>query len=163
MDGIHIPGPFFRAAVRAKGAERSVLVTDAVMPAMCQPGLYRLGQVDVELRSDGSVVLRGETRLAGSSLRMDRAIGNAVRLGGISLREALAMSTMNPARVARMPDDSAAWFQARKPTWSASIGMQRVFLSRFWKRLWRVRRSTTRKDFGTVSLAARPQAPRRHP
>ncbi len=68
VDGIHIPGPFFRAAVRAKGAERSVLVTDAVMPAMCQPGAYKLGQVDVELRNDGSVVLRGETRLAGSSL-----------------------------------------------------------------------------------------------
>lgn len=102
VDGIHIPGPFFRATVRAKGAERSVLVTDAVMPAMCQPGPYKLGQVDVELRNDGSVVLRGETRLAGSSLRMDRAIGNAVRLAGISLQEALAMATVNPARVARI-------------------------------------------------------------
>jgi N-acetylglucosamine-6-phosphate deacetylase len=102
VDGIHIPGPFFRAAVRAKGAERSVLVTDAVMPAMCEPGLYRLGQVEVELRSDGSVVLRGGTRLAGSSLRMDRAVGNAVHLAGISLREALAMATVNPARVARI-------------------------------------------------------------
>ena len=102
VDRIHIPGPFFRAAVRAKGAERSVLVTDAVMPAMCEPGFYKLGQVEVELRSDGSVVLRGGTRLAGSSLRMDRAVGNAVHLAGISLREALAMATVNPARVARI-------------------------------------------------------------
>ncbi len=102
VDGIHIPASFFRAAVRAKGVERSVLVTDAVMPAMCQPGPYKLGQVEVELRLDGSVVLRGQNRLAGSSLRMDQAIGNTVRLGGVSLRDALAMATVNAARVGRI-------------------------------------------------------------
>lgn len=102
VDGIHIPGPFFRAALRAKGVERTVLVTDAVMPAMCAPGPYRLGQVDVELRDDGSVVLQGGTRLAGSALRIDHAIGNAVRLGGISLHEALAMTTVNAARAGRI-------------------------------------------------------------
>ncbi len=102
VDGIHVPGTFLKAALRAKGIERTVLVTDAVMPAMCEPGPYKLGQVDVELREDGSVVLRGETRLAGSALRMDRAIGNAVRLGGISLHEALSTATVNPARVGRL-------------------------------------------------------------
>lgn len=102
VDGIHIPEAFFRSAVRAKGAERSVLVTDAVMPAMCNPGPYRLGQVDVELRADGSVVMQGTTRLAGSALRMDHAIGNAVRMGRFGLREAVTMATTNPARVARI-------------------------------------------------------------
>ncbi|MBV9157132.1 MAG: amidohydrolase family protein [Acidobacteriaceae bacterium] len=102
VDGIHIPAAFFRAAVRAKGIERSVLITDAVMPAMCEPGPYKLGQVDVELRGDGSVVLRGQNRLAGSALRMDQAIGNSVRFGGLSLRDALVMATVNPARVGRI-------------------------------------------------------------
>lgn len=102
VDGIHVPRAFLRAAIRAKGVEHSVLVTDAVMPAMCEPGPYKLGQIDVELHADGSVVLRGENRLAGSALRMDRAIGNTVRLAGVSLRDALAMATVNPARVARI-------------------------------------------------------------
>ena len=102
VDGIHIPSAFFRTAVRAKGIERSVLVTDAVMPAMCAPGPYKLGQVDVELRPDGSVVLRGEARLAGSALRMDDAIGNAVRFGRLSLRDALTMATSNAARAGRI-------------------------------------------------------------
>ena len=101
-DGIHIPDAFLRAALRAKGVDRSVLVTDAVMPAMCDPGLYRLGTVEVQLHADGSVTLRGGTRLAGSGLRMDRAIGNAVRMGKVSLTEALAMATVNAARVARI-------------------------------------------------------------
>ena len=102
VDGIHIPRAFFRAAVRAKGVERAVLVTDAVMPAMCAPGPYKLGQVDVELHENGSVTLRGGDRLAGSALRMDHAIANSMRFAGISLREALAMATVNPARVARI-------------------------------------------------------------
>lgn len=102
VDGIHIPEPFFRAAVRAKGVERSILVTDAVMPAMCPPGPYRLGQVEVELRADGSVVMQGTSRLAGSALQMDYAIGYAVRMGRTSLREAITMATTNPARVARI-------------------------------------------------------------
>ncbi|MGH9583832.1 MAG: N-acetylglucosamine-6-phosphate deacetylase [Bryobacteraceae bacterium] len=101
-DGLHIPASFLRASLRAKGAERSVLVTDAVMPAMCLPGEYRLGQVDVELRENGSVVLRGGTRLAGSVLRMDQAIANAARMGGISVSDALAMATVNPARAGRI-------------------------------------------------------------
>ena len=102
VDGIHVPANFLKSSIRAKGVERSVLVTDAVMPAMCAPGPYELGQVAVELRSDGSVVLRGGTRLAGSALRMDHAIGNAVRLGEISLRDAIVMATVNAARAGRI-------------------------------------------------------------
>jgi len=102
VDGIHLPGGFLKTALRAKGLERSVLVTDAVMPAMCEPGRYSLGQVEVELRANGSVVIIGTERLAGSALRMDRAIGNSVRLAGISLREALTMATVNAARAGRV-------------------------------------------------------------
>ena len=36
VDGIHLPAAFLKAAIRAKGVERSVLVTDAVMPAGCR-------------------------------------------------------------------------------------------------------------------------------
>lgn len=101
-DGIHLGDSFLRASVRAKGAERSILVTDAVAPAMCAPGLYRLGPVEVELLGDGRVVMRGGTRLAGSSLRMDHAISNVMRAARLSLRDAVVMATMNPARVGRV-------------------------------------------------------------
>jgi N-acetylglucosamine-6-phosphate deacetylase len=101
-DGIHLPAAFLRTALRAKGLERSLLVTDAVAPAMCQPGSYQLGAMSVELRQDGSVVLSGTERLAGSALRMDHAIGNCVRMAGISLHEAVSLATRQPARAARI-------------------------------------------------------------
>lgn|ERR1039457_271735 len=102
VDGIHLGPAFLKVALRAKGVERSILVTDAVMPAGCSPGRYQLGEVDVELHVDGSVRLWGGTRLAGSALMMDRAIGNVIRLGGVSLRDAITMATRNPARVGRI-------------------------------------------------------------
>jgi N-acetylglucosamine-6-phosphate deacetylase len=105
VDGIHLPDAFLCAALRAKGVARSVLVTDAVMPAMCEPGFYQLGGVQVELKDDRRVVLRGGDRLAGSSLRMDQAIENVMRIAGVSLEDAVAMATANPARVGRVHND----------------------------------------------------------
>jgi N-acetylglucosamine-6-phosphate deacetylase len=101
-DGIHVPGSFLKVAIRAKGLERSVLVTDAAMPAGCAPGRYKLGGQDVELTPDGRVALAGQTRLAGSALRMDRGIEMQMRLAGLTLAEATAMAALNPARVARI-------------------------------------------------------------
>ncbi len=102
VDGIHIPAAFFKAALHAKGIEKSILVTDAVMPAMCPPGPYKLGQVEVDLRADGSVVMHGGERLAGSALSMDHAVEKSVQFSGDSLSAILAMATTNPARVGRI-------------------------------------------------------------
>lgn len=102
-DGIHLGDTFLKVALRAKGLDRAVLVTDAVMPAGCQPGPYQLGEVEVELLPPGDrVVLRGGTKLAGSALRMDDAVSNAMRMAQLQLREALALATINPARVGRI-------------------------------------------------------------
>src|ERR1022692_3486197 len=46
VDGIHLAPSFLNVALRAKGLERALLVTDAVMPAGCAPGKYKLGEVD---------------------------------------------------------------------------------------------------------------------
>src|SRR6202451_1593934 len=84
VDGFHLPPSFLNVALRAKGLERSLLVTDAVMPAGCDPGPYRLGRVDVGVHADGSVRLAGGTRLAGSALTMDQAIENVMRTAALS-------------------------------------------------------------------------------
>jgi N-acetylglucosamine-6-phosphate deacetylase len=102
VDGHHLPGSFVKVALRAKGIERSILVTDAVAPATCPPGDYQLGEVAIELQEDGRVTIRGGERLAGSSLRMDHAIGNVMRIAGVTLAEAVTMATRNPARVGRI-------------------------------------------------------------
>ena len=103
VDGIHLPGSFLKVALRAKGVERSVLVTDASSPAGCAPGRYRLGEQDVDLTADNRVVLAGQERLAGSALKMDRGVENLMRLGELSLAEAVRLATVNAARAGRVP------------------------------------------------------------
>src|SRR5271165_3490717 len=102
VDGIHIGQAFLKVALRAKGVERSVLITDAVMPAMCEPGRYLLGEVEVELHADQSVRMLGGMRLAGSSLRMDRGVENLMKIAGLTLAEAITMATTNAARAGRL-------------------------------------------------------------
>jgi N-acetylglucosamine-6-phosphate deacetylase len=103
VDGVHLDAAFLKVALRAKGIERSVLVTDAAPPAGAPPGRYKLGEQEVDLTADGRVVLAGQDRLAGSALRMDRAIGNAMRIAGLSLSDAVRMATTNAARAGKVP------------------------------------------------------------
>jgi N-acetylglucosamine-6-phosphate deacetylase len=103
VDGIHLPTSFLKVGLRAKGMDRAVLVTDASSPAGCPPGRYRLGEQDVDLTPDNRVVLAGQDRLAGSALRMDRGVENLMRLGELSLADAVRLATVNAARAGRVP------------------------------------------------------------
>lgn len=99
VDGIHIGQDFLRVALRAKGMERAVLVTDAAPPAGCTPGTFRLGEVEVELLPPGDrVVVKGTERLAGSALFMHKGVEKLMTIGGTTLADAVRMSTINPAR-----------------------------------------------------------------
>lgn len=102
VDGIHLPSSFLKVALRAKGLERSILVTDASSPAGAAPGRYQLGEQAVDLTADQRVVLAGQDRLAGSALRMDRGVENLMKLAGLSLSDAVKMATANPARIGRV-------------------------------------------------------------
>ncbi|MBI1787248.1 MAG: N-acetylglucosamine-6-phosphate deacetylase [Acidobacteria bacterium] len=103
VDGIHLPQTFLRVALRAKGVERSVLVTDASSPAASAPGRYKLGEQEVDLTEDNRVVLAGQDRLAGSALRMDHGVQNLMRFCGLSLTDAVRLATVNPARIGAVP------------------------------------------------------------
>jgi N-acetylglucosamine-6-phosphate deacetylase len=103
VDGIHLGANFLKAALRAKGVERSVLVTDAAAPAGAAPGRYYLGEQAVDLTRDNRVVLAGQDKLAGSALRMDRGVENLMRMAGLPLADAVRMATVNAARAGNVP------------------------------------------------------------
>lgn len=102
-DGIHVPEEFLRPAIRAKGLQRSVLITDASSPAGAAPGRYRLGSQEVELTASRRVVLAGQDRLAGSALKLNDAVARIMRVLGLSANEALEMASANAARAAGIP------------------------------------------------------------
>jgi N-acetylglucosamine-6-phosphate deacetylase len=102
VDGVHLDTNFLKAALRAKGLERSLLVTDAATPAGAAPGPYRLGQQDILLTPDNRVVLAATGKLAGSALRMDRGVENLMKIAGLSLADAVRLATVNPAEAGRI-------------------------------------------------------------
>ena len=104
-DGHHLPAEVFTAMVRAKGVERCVLVSDSAALAGSPPGRYRTPTGgDVTVESDGRLTLTGTPFLAGSGVALDECLDWTVRHTPVTLADAVAMATANPARLLRLAD-----------------------------------------------------------
>ncbi len=98
-DGFHLPPDTLQTMVRAKGVERSILVSDTVSLAGLPPGRYAtpIGG-SVELTEDGRVGIPGTKTLAGAALPLIRGVAHLARLPGFSLRDGILAATQNPGR-----------------------------------------------------------------
>lgn len=96
-DGVHAHPDMVRLAIRIKGVDRIVVVSDMMTATGLGPGSYGLSGQPVHV-DDNSARL-GNGTLAGSILTMDEAIRNLVTWGGITTAEALYMATAVPARL----------------------------------------------------------------
>lgn len=100
-DGHHVPPDMLRSMVRAKGAERSVLVSDSVALAGMPPGIY-ITPVGgrVEMQAGGKLCVFGSELLAGSTASLAHCISHLVNAVGVPLHLALIMASSNPGRFA---------------------------------------------------------------
>lgn len=95
-DGIHVAEEMVRLTYRAKGSERLVLITDSMEAAGCPDGNYAIAGNAVTVK-DGKATL-ADGVLAGSTLNLDDAVRNLMRMCKIPLTEAILCATENPAR-----------------------------------------------------------------
>jgi N-acetylglucosamine-6-phosphate deacetylase len=100
-DGIHVAPEMVKLWWRAKGAERAILVTDAMSAAGMPDGCYRLGGFEVQV-ADGRATVNGV--LAGSVLTLDRALSNFIEFTGAPLEQALRLVTVNPIAMTGIRD-----------------------------------------------------------
>lgn len=99
-DGWHVPVPVLQLVIRAKGVERTALVTDALRAAGLPEGRYVLGAgegMGVTVRDN--MAITDEGGLAGSIATMGQMVQNAVRRLGLPLTQAVQMATLTPARI----------------------------------------------------------------
>lgn len=96
-DGHHIPFYALKNFIKAKGIERSILVTDAMSAAEMGAGTYKLGNEKVVVRDDLYVSIPGQQNLAGSALTLDRAIINVATNCNIPFEKAWHMASVRPA------------------------------------------------------------------
>ncbi|MEO3822195.1 N-acetylglucosamine-6-phosphate deacetylase [Actinomadura sp. B10D3] len=101
LDLHHVSAPVAELVFRA-AAGRVVLVTDAASAAGMPPGTYDLGGEPITMPEEGPP-LRADGTIAGSGLRLDEAVGNAIGLG-IGEAAAVDAATRVPADLIGRPD-----------------------------------------------------------
>ena len=106
LDGEHVHPGALKMALACKDLSKICLITDANLNAGMVPGVYKgISGTDIVMEYPG-----GPAReyfgpadkpggLTGSGLTMDAAFRNAVKMLGLSVGEAAAMTSSNPARL----------------------------------------------------------------
>ena len=95
-DGVHVHPAVLKLVVRAKGTSRILLITDAMRGTGMPDGQYTLGGVDVTVKE--GIARTREGALAGSTLTLNRALANIMAAADLSLSQALALASRNPAQ-----------------------------------------------------------------
>lgn len=96
-DGIHSHPATVRLAIKTKGPDNIVIVSDMMAACGMSPGIYPLGSKSVIVTEDSARLEDGT--LAGSILTMDQALRNLVDWSECTPAEALHMMTAVPARL----------------------------------------------------------------
>ncbi|MGV3722011.1 MAG: N-acetylglucosamine-6-phosphate deacetylase [Actinomycetota bacterium] len=101
-DGVHLNPHIVRLAIKAKGPDRVALITDAFSATGLPEGTHTLGPHRVTVK--GALCTLENGTIAGSIITMNVAVRNAIRFAGVSLVEAVRMSSLIPAQVAGCAD-----------------------------------------------------------
>lgn len=97
VDGVHVCPDMVRLAYRCVGPDRLVLITDSMEATGCVDGNYTIAGQPVVVRGGKALTLDGA--LAGSTLDLLDGLKNLMRFADVSLADAVACATLNPARM----------------------------------------------------------------
>ena len=108
-DGVHVDPMAIKAALRAKGWERVVAISDSNIGAGLSGGVYETSwgySVRVQPNDAARIATPDHPlfgKLAGSSLTMNAAMANVLRWLSLKPADAWALGTRNPASVIGLP------------------------------------------------------------
>ena len=97
-DGWHVGPQLMKLLIKVKGIDKVCFVTDA-MPAVGLPdGIHKIGEVEA-IVENGIARLKDNTAYAGSVTTMDVCVRNGIDQVGLSLADAIRMSSLTPAKI----------------------------------------------------------------
>ncbi|MDP2890944.1 MAG: N-acetylglucosamine-6-phosphate deacetylase [Bacteroidota bacterium] len=102
-DGFHLNKQEVRTFYKAKGIDRTILVSDALDLAGLEPGEYTRWERTVLLTPD-VVKFPAENVLAGAAAPINTGISNIMKFTGCSLGDAIQMASTNPAKILQLND-----------------------------------------------------------
>lgn len=95
-DGIHLSAPAIKLLVKNKKDDKFTLITDAMRAKHMPDGVSELGGQTVYVKGDEARLADGT--LAGSVLKMNRAIANVMKFTDLPLEKVVSFATINPAK-----------------------------------------------------------------
>lgn len=98
-DGDHLPAEVVKTYTRAKDFGRLVLVSDVAPLGGFKKGLYKWGNVDVEVFDDGHIGLPNTEILAGAAHMLNWDIAHFMKFTHASLAQSIKLCTVNPAKL----------------------------------------------------------------
>lgn len=115
VDDAHLHPAAVRIAVKAKGVDRLMLVTDAMPTVGTDASEFMLQGKRITVR-DGVCVFSDGT-LAGTHLDMASALRNTVEVTGLSVPDAAIMASTTPAQFLRIADQRGALAAGLRADW----------------------------------------------
>lgn len=97
-DNNHLPDEVIKIFIRAKGIDKTIIVSDASPLAGMKPGNYNVFGNDVTIERSGRIVISGTSYLAGSSATMIECMNHLASMELFKLDQLLQMGFYNPAR-----------------------------------------------------------------
>ncbi len=102
-DGFHLRREEVRTFYKAKGVDKTILVSDALDLAGLPPGEYTRGERTLVLTPD-VVKLPKENVLAGAASPISKCVGVVIEFTGCSLKNAIQMASTNPSEMFSMDE-----------------------------------------------------------
>ena len=102
-DKLHIDPAMIKLVFQVKGADKVILITDAMRAAGMPDGEYDLGGLPV-LVSGGAARLKEGGALAGSTLQLATAFKNVVEVTGLPLSQAVKATSLSAAMSLKLFD-----------------------------------------------------------
>ncbi len=97
-DGTHVASDLLQLTWKAKRSDRIVLISDAVVSAGAEPGLYEYMEMKVKSTRRGVYYEQSGT-LVGSSTLLNEGVGRFIKATGAPAYEAVRMASLNPANL----------------------------------------------------------------
>lgn len=95
-DGAHVAFCALKNYIRARGIEKSIVVTDAVAPAGLGPGKYKVSRWDIVIGDDLCGRAPDGSHLIGSAVSMPRQVQNLKQHLGLTDEQCRLLTCVNP-------------------------------------------------------------------
>ncbi len=104
-DGFHLLPEEIKVFYKTKGVDKTIITSDVTSYAALEPGQYKTETGEtIELTKEGKLYYPAQNVLYGSASPITKGVGHVMEVTGCSLKDAIQMSSTNPAKLYNQDD-----------------------------------------------------------